>query len=107
MTALAVVGDENLTNVDFYDSCTKNYSLPDALITCSLIFLIKISNKEADENSTYHRDRKLNAFTGKNTEAEKRKCEELELIAARKTPENFTKKIRRQTEGFRPGVNSC
>ncbi|XP_067640270.1 uncharacterized protein [Eurosta solidaginis] len=54
MTALAVVGDENLTNVDFYDSCTKNYSLPDALITCSLIFLIKISNKEADENSTYH-----------------------------------------------------
>ncbi|XP_067648027.1 uncharacterized protein [Eurosta solidaginis] len=43
----------------------------------------------------------------KKAEAEGRKCEELELLATRNNARKFYQKIRRQTEGFKNGANSC
>ncbi|XP_067648054.1 uncharacterized protein, partial [Eurosta solidaginis] len=40
-------------------------------------------------------------------EAERRECEELELLATRNNARKFYQKIRRQTEGFKTEENSC
>ncbi|XP_067634787.1 uncharacterized protein [Eurosta solidaginis] len=46
-------------------------------------------------------------FRKKKAEAERRECKELELLATRNNARKFYQKIRRQTEGFKTGANSC